>query len=186
VLYQDGEVIDLGQGRALAINKRRQVVGVSAFADTSRAFVYSDGQHQDLGTLGGESSIAVDINDAGDIVGDSLTANGFTRAFLYSGGVMAELPVPGEFSSARAINRHGQVVAVGSSPEPVDAYLYQDGHTALLRDLIPQDGCWKQLDARDINDHGDIVGIGIRNSDSSCGEVGRFLVVVTQRPQRYR
>ena len=144
----------------------------------------------DLGTLsGGETSIAVDINDRGDIVGNSSTASGLLRAFLYRDGGMVELPVPGETSSAAAINRRGQVVGVASSvatPAVVDAFLYEDGQVAMLRDIIPQDGCWNRLDARDINDHGDIVGVGIMNADSSCGEVGRYLIVVTQHPRRYR
>lgn len=189
VLYRDGQIIDLGQGRALAINKRAQVVGGTVVVDVTHAFLYSGGELLDLGTLGGEFSIAVDINDAGEIVGNAQTATGQSRAFLYSEGALRELPIPGETSSANAINRHGQVVGVTSSlaaPAQADAYLYQDGHVALLKDFIADSHCWSRLDARDINDHGDIVGIGIVDPDAGCAEPGRYLVVVTQRPQRYR
>ncbi len=189
VLYRDGQIIDLGQGRALAINKRGQVVGGTVVVDVTHAFSYSGGVLLDLGTLGGETSIAIDINDAGEIVGNSQTATGQSRAFLHSDGALLELPIPGEMSSAAAINRHGQVVGVTSSlaaPAQADAYLYQDGHVALLKDLVADGHCWRGLDARDINDHGDIVGIGVVNSDAGCLEPGRYLIVMTQRPKRYR
>jgi probable HAF family extracellular repeat protein len=189
VLYRDGQIIDLGQGRALAINKRGEVVGGTVVVDVTHAFLYSSGKLLDLGTMGGETSIAVDINDAGEIVGNSQTATGQSRAFLHSDGAMLELPIPGETSSAAAINRHGQVVGVTSSlaaPAQVDGYLYQDGHVALLKDLIADSHCWRSLEARDINDHADIVGVGVVNSDAGCPEPGRYLIVVTQRPNRYR
>lgn len=189
VLYRDGQIIDLGQGRGLAINKRGQVVGGTVVVDVTHAFLYSGGELLDLGTLGGETSIAVDINDAGEVVGNAETATGQSRAFLYSDGALLELPIPGETSSAAALNRHGQIVGLTSSlaaPAQADAYLYQDGHVALLKDLIADSHCWRSLDPRDINDHGDIVGIGVVNSDAGCPEPGRYLIAVTQRPKRYR
>jgi probable HAF family extracellular repeat protein len=190
VLFQNGSVIDLGLGQANAINNRGQVVGDLLFGDRRQAFLYSDGRHQDLGTLaGGESSYAIDINDRGEVVGNSVTAIGNTRAFLYRRGAMTELPVPGEDSTAAAINRGGQVVGtarnVGTATE-YEPYLYEQGEAALLRELLPDDGCWRSLDVRDINDHGDIVGVGVMNSDVTCGEVGRYLIVITRQPKRYR
>ena len=189
VLYQEGAIIELGLGRAFAINKRREVVGGAVVVDNTRAFLYSDGEMSDLGTLGGETSTAFDINDRGEIVGSSITASGLSRAFLYRDGTMVELPVPGETSTALAINGRGQVVGGSSSvaaPGAIDGYVYEAGRISMLRDVVPQDGCWNRLDPRDINDHGDIVGIGIMNSDASCGEVGRYLVVLTENPNRFR
>src|SRR5919202_1397013 len=45
----------------------------------------------DLGTLGGATSDAYGLNDAGDVVGDSVTATGDTHAFLYTGGKLQDL-----------------------------------------------------------------------------------------------
>ena len=45
----------------------------------------------DLGTLGGNYSAAKGINSSGQVVGNSLNASGFYRAFLYSGGSMTDL-----------------------------------------------------------------------------------------------
>ncbi|HEY3495758.1 MAG TPA: hypothetical protein VGK73_13765, partial [Polyangiaceae bacterium] len=188
-LHRDGELVDLGWGRALAVNDHREVVGGTVVVDVTKAFVYSNGELQVLGTLGGETSIAVDLNARGEIVGNSQTASGVTRAFLYRKGAMAELPVPSETSTAAAINRVGEIVGAASSgatPTVSEGYLYRNGQVSLLRDLVPDDGCWNRLEARDINDHGDIVGIGVMNSYASCGEPGRYLVVITRRPGRYR
>jgi probable HAF family extracellular repeat protein len=187
VLYANGEILDLGLGQAFAVNDRGEVVGSRIVVDVGRAFFYSGGKVVDLGTLGGETSAALDLNEAGEIVGFSSTADGRTRAFLYRDGAMSELPVPGDGSTASAINRRGDVVGAFSflpTPGVSDGYLYQNGQVSLLRDLVAQDGCWAHLEPRDINDRGDIVGIGIRNSGASCGESGRFLIVLTRHPKR--
>jgi probable HAF family extracellular repeat protein len=63
----------------------------------------------DLGTLGGSYSEAFAINGSGSVVGDSSTADGSGHAFLYSGGVLLDLNLPGTSSTARSINRSGQI-----------------------------------------------------------------------------
>ena len=45
----------------------------------------------DLGTLGGNASRALDINEAGEIVGLSETGNGDIRGFIWSGGEMTSV-----------------------------------------------------------------------------------------------
>ena len=69
----------------------------------------------DLGTLGGASSAAWGINDAGQVVGEATTASGVQNAFLYSGGVMSDLgTLGGQYSVAYGINSAGQVVGYAS------------------------------------------------------------------------
>ena len=45
----------------------------------------------DLGVLGGAFSDAFDINDRGEIVGQSETTSGAVHAFLFKDGVMHDL-----------------------------------------------------------------------------------------------
>ena len=58
---------------------------------TDPAFLYSNGQLTNLGTLGGEYGQGRGINSSGEIAGYSTLANGSYRAFLYSNGHMAAL-----------------------------------------------------------------------------------------------
>jgi probable HAF family extracellular repeat protein len=188
VLFTRGQIVDLGWGQAFAINNHGDVVGSRIVVDVGRAFLYSGGQFVDLGTLGGETSTAVDINDAGEIVGTSATADGRARAFYYRDGAISELPVPGELSAASAINRRGDVVGSFGllvTPGLSEGFVYKDGQVFVLRDLVATDGCRVRVEPRDINDRGDIVGVGVVSSDAACGEPGRYLVVLTQHPQRF-
>ena len=55
----------------------------------------------DLGTLGGESSYAYDINDNGIVVGESQTSDGTYRGFRWTldGGLQPLPPLPGDRAS---------------------------------------------------------------------------------------
>jgi len=74
----------------------------------------------DLGTLGGTFSIATGVNDLGQVVGYSATADGATHAFLWQSGTMTDLgtlrAAAGE-SHATGINRLGQVVGYSTAAD---------------------------------------------------------------------
>ena len=76
---------------------------------------------QDLGTLGGSSSLAYGINSSGDIVGSSyIPESENTHAFLWMGDGLLDLNslVPNdsgwELNEAYAINDNGQIVGMGT------------------------------------------------------------------------
>jgi probable HAF family extracellular repeat protein len=90
------------------------------------------------------------------------------RAVLYDNGVTTELhPLPhGRFAAAHGINDRGQVVGLSDTgevggdifPEPISRAVLWDG--AAVRDLgTPLPG-WSS-DALDVNDRGQVVGVGI-------------------------
>lgn len=92
----------------------------------------------DLGTLGGAHTHANDVNDKGQVVGMSQTADGTFHAFLWQGGVMTDL-TPGlpEDSAAHAINDRGEIA--GHLFDPADrepqGVRWFHGTTTVVADL---------------------------------------------------
>jgi probable HAF family extracellular repeat protein len=118
------------------------------------AFVYDDGALTDLGTLGGNCSNAVAINDSGQIAGDSTTSTGQWHAFRYSNGVMTDLgTLGGSYSSSIDINAGGQVAGSASTGTSEHAFLYSGG---AMIDLGTLGGTSSR--AVDLNDAGQVAG----------------------------
>ncbi len=111
----------------------------------------------DLGTLGGTDSVALGLNEAGQVVGYSYLPDNTTfRAFLYSNGTMHDLgTLGGAHSIATGINEAGQVVGYAYLPDNAveHAFLYSNG---TMHDL----GTLGGIDsfATGINEAGQVVG----------------------------
>lgn len=109
----------------------------------------------DIGTLGGSWSRAYGMNEHGQVVGDTVTPDGATHAFVWDSGAMTDLgTLGGDTSKARAVNDAGQVVGWAEAPGG-DRYpfLYEYGAMVALTD-VPDD----KNDAYDINASGQVVG----------------------------
>lgn len=164
-LYGNTGMLDLGTlgGRdsfAQGINRSGRVVGVSDASGRERAFTYSGGLMNDLGSLApGSWTKAFDINDLGQIVGYSaVTPEGNTsnRAFLSSAGSMTDLgTLGGSVSYAYGLNNSGQVVGWSntSTSSAERAFLYANG---AMTNLGAMGGVSSV--ALDINESGYIVG----------------------------
>lgn len=167
-LYTPGTgAVDLGTlggddcSQANGINDLGQVVGVSSLGPEGarHAFVYTPGLGMSsLGTLGGTSSAAYAGNNAGQVVGSSMTTDGKFHAFLYTpGSGMADLgTLPGDASSwAGATNDLGQVLGVSTASDGITRRIFVYTPGAGMSDLGTM-GRYVSLHA--LNNVGQVVG----------------------------
>jgi probable HAF family extracellular repeat protein len=203
VIWRHGKVINLGtfggfEGVSWAINDRDQAVGMATntlsdqypdpglfipFGAQVRAFVWERGTMHDMGTLGGPSAVAFQINEQGQAAGVSYTSldpgplgippvNPF---FWDSQHGMKDLgSLGGVFSFESFINNRGWVVGASSlADDPVacangvgvpncHAFLWRPGHKK-MRDLgtlggTYSDGLW-------VDDSGGVVGSSTTQGD---------------------
>jgi probable HAF family extracellular repeat protein len=177
-LYSNGTMTDLnvltgyGTFTARSINNSGDIVGETS-GSSYLAFVYSNGVMTNIGDLGGSVTNTQDINDSGQVVGSSyLSGDVVDHAFLYSNGVMTDIGVliPGAVNStATGINNNGDIVGqyyTGPGLSGLNPFLYSGGIMQNLNVLLPPGSGWTLLYARDINDYGQIVGVGTINGEN--------------------
>jgi probable HAF family extracellular repeat protein len=105
--------------QGFGINDAGVVVGSSYLPDNSyHAYLYSSGTAlQDLGTLGGNWSVAYGVNNNAAVVGYSpITGNSPVHAFLYSSGSLQDLGTIGTSTNpcyGRGINNNGDITGYG-------------------------------------------------------------------------
>jgi probable HAF family extracellular repeat protein len=175
--------LGLGTSDGSAINATGQVTGTSylstlvptpscppVYGNTKKtcvehpwhAFVYSNGQMTDLGTVGGgDFSAGSAVNLSGQVAGGSATRNGGSDAFFWNGQKMIDLgqqaPLNGSDSGANGINGSGQVVGqYGTNNNPQHAFLYSNGTITGLPEPSFNSGASCEADA--INNTGQIAG----------------------------
>ena len=192
-VWRDGAITDLGAlGRQPALNSswpasvnaHGELAGASdngtvdpltGYAEAD-AVLWKDRRIINLGTFGGNESVAVWVNNRDEVVGaaantvaDPASLWGWateSRAFLWRHGTMQDLgTLGGSDASAFFINDRGQVAGnsyTDSTPNPVtgspttDAFLWQHGK---MRDLGTLGGTLTTVgNVNALNDHGDVVG----------------------------
>ncbi len=162
-----------------AINQNGTIAGWNSSAVSSTQngsfVVTSGGSPMWLGDLGapsggGHISYAYGINDTMDVVGESTSprTNNY-EAFIWtsSGGMVALGDLSGGLFDSRAygINNSRQVVGTGNSASGQQAFLWDSVNGMVsLNSLILAASGWQLLEARDINNNGQIVGWGINPS----------------------
>lgn len=121
---------------ALGVNASGQVVGYvldagsSPFPKVSLPFLYANGSAIVLGSFGGLTSQANDINTAGVIVGSSMVADGTPHAFVFTGGALTDLNgqiasggTGWVLNSANAVNDSGVIVGEGTKDGVAHAFM---------------------------------------------------------------
>ncbi len=175
VLWRNGEIMNLGtlpqatrevreigfpDSLAFAVNNNGQIVGMSTndtadpnpniFTDTvgdpePRAVLWEGNQIRDLGILGGTDSVALLINQQGQVVGQSYTADTSQPApscsggvplnlhgFIWEDGLMSDIgTLGGSCAFTYALNNRGQIV----------------GQSALAGDAASHPYLWEHLRA---------------------------------------
>lgn len=170
--------IDLGALAPSAINNR----GVVAGSANGHAVVMQAGIVTDLGALGGATSAATAINNAGQVVGSAVTPDGYGHAFLVTpedtdgdgspdlwfrdsdmngiNDLMTDLgTLGGPRSMAKAINNLGQVVGRADTSATAGSYrAFLWDSAAGMRDLGMMASWQTASEANAINDSGQVAG----------------------------
>jgi probable HAF family extracellular repeat protein len=144
-LWENGVMRDLGtlggpDSGAFFINQRGQVAGSSFTTSTPDPstgnlvldpFLWQHGRMVNLGSLGGTEGYATDLNNHGQVVGQSNTAgDAETHPFLWDRGRLMDLGTfGGTFGSASAVNDAGEVAGVAghTGDATVHAFFWKNG-----------------------------------------------------------
>ena len=185
-LWKNGKMLNLGSlggkhGVGNAINQRGDVVGASSLASQPfacqfyylsagcRAFLWSHGQMKDLGTLGGASSAAEEINSSGEVAGFSAIAGDqFFHAFAWKRSTMIDLGTidADNYSRAFGMNDKGQIVGQswfwdGQNTTASHAFVWNgEGAIVDLNTLVTNRTDLNLTEASFITDRGWIVANG--------------------------
>ena len=160
-------VVNLGTGSISelpTINAHGQVAFSLFDPSGAHAWFYDGHTVQNIGTLGGPTASAVDLNDAGQVAGYADTPSGFAHAFRWSASTgMLDLGAinGGPDSRAAAINSAGWVTgwsSIGSVVEPIHAFLWRRAATGIEDLGNPLGDSLSLSTGNDINDAGVIAG----------------------------
>lgn len=142
----------------IAINDHNEVTGFTA--SNGDDVLLEHGKQVDIGSLDGNGSVGLALNNSGEVVGYSVVSGAGTNnpdihAFAYSKGKMTDLgTLGGVWSYADGVNAKGEIVGSSDAGNGVQApFIYEHGRMINLGSL---GGTWGIAHA--INDHGVIVG----------------------------
>jgi probable HAF family extracellular repeat protein len=197
VLWKHRTITDLGtlaggyESLAAAVNSHGEVVGLAdngvpddysivGLPTQTRAFRWQKGTMQDLGTLpGGTDAVALMINEAGQIVGQSYTGNSVPpppsgtcgdfpltlHGFFWDNGKMVDLgTLGGSCTASYALNNRGQVVGQSTvlGDQTSHPYIWERNR---MTDLGTLGGTYGY--ASWLNDSGTVVGLATPQGDQA-------------------
>ena len=181
-LYSQGKMSDLGtpvgftDSVGTAINDGGWITGAATKSEglaltppqtvTAQIFRAHEGVLINLDMPGSVLSVSSGINSAGQIVGETITADGANHAFLAADGHVTlldqRLP-PGsgwKLQEANAVNDHGDIVGTGLVGGVRHAFLLRQSKVTDLNSYLPEHSEWVLEQAEGINTKGEIVCLG--------------------------
>jgi probable HAF family extracellular repeat protein len=173
---------------ATAINDAGEVVGISGACDVAvgafsarHALEWIDGQPRRLPTLGGAAfntpmainnrGVIVGFSDTpGDVVNGVLTVNNQATLWTAQGIVNLHTLAGDVTAQATGINDFDQVVGTSFDADNNSrVFLWQKGTIYDLNKLVQSNAPLYLLESGDINDRGEITGLGCVVADGGCG-----------------
>jgi len=187
-LYSKGQMIDLGTlgspegsewwNSAEGINNSGVVTGYGYTSSGGLSgFTWSNGVMTPLPNLGEEWTEAYAINNNGQVTGISANKQGYSHAYIANpNGTIKDLGSIGEAYNTSwgfAINDSGVVVGQAQlNNGNVVAFVYNGKKMQNLNSLVKADPGWTLIDARGVNNAGQIVCTG----EDSAGNLHSFLL----------
>lgn len=143
------------------INETGLIVGSVHGGGTQQGFVWSRSTFATFAAPGGGDSFAVSINNRGGVAGYTYLPNGDNRAFVYTGGVAAQLTIPGSsYHYAEAINDAGVIGGSYAQGGTLRGFVYANGS---VTDIGTLGGSYSVV--HDINNAGQVVGFSNIDDD---------------------
>lgn len=168
----------------IAINNQDQVVGTGTFTGGFVNGIFSDKGESQTDLIAASidpnnidsppsASFANDIDDSGNIIGLSVVLNPssrFEEATLWEDVTQSGVSLGtlgGNTSNALGINNSQQIVGSSTISEGSSehAFVWEDGALTDLNSLIDSESGWELTSALEINENGDIIGIGDFNGE---------------------
>lgn len=185
---------------ATAINDAGEAVGISGDCDVAvgafsarHAVLWINGKPVKLPTLGGQGwNTPMAINNLGIIAGFSDTAGDVVNGVLHAnfqatlwtpGGIVNLHTLAGDrLAEATGINDFNQIVGTSFGPSGPRAFLWHNGTLYDLNTLVQPDAPLYLVATGDINDRGEITGVGCVVVAGACGSVTHtFVAIVSPR-----
>ncbi|MGO8671102.1 MAG: hypothetical protein ACLQVD_07040 [Capsulimonadaceae bacterium] len=141
----------------------RTVVTAGTAAGAVHSFLVQDGHTTDIGTLPGLRDLAANGLDAGCIVGTADNGGEVRRAFVWSNGKLAALPLLPHCTSSLAYSVNAGEDVVGSCSTGDTGFRAVIWRAGQVKALVTPAG--KESEAFGINDAGDVVG---ECNDQAC------------------
>jgi len=186
-LYSNGQMTDLGTlgspeggqwwNSAEGVNNSGVVTGYGYTASSGlAAFTWSNGVMTQLPSLGSDWTEAYAINNNGQVTGIWQTKKGANHAYIaYPNGKIKDIGAIGKYGTTWgfAINDSGVVVGQAQLDNgAVHAFVYNGKKVQDLNNLVKADPGWTLIDARGINNAGQIVCTG----EDTNGNLHSFLL----------